>query len=106
MKFCPLCYNLLMVEQARTNIRLICSGCQYYYPLDRPIRSKVQVNTHKNLEIVEQNQDKKEMQITTQQCAKCDSNRAYVEQRQTRSADEASTLFFTCVSCGHKWAEN
>lgn len=95
---------MLMIEKTRDNNTLKCNGCQYYYPLDKPIRSKVEYTTKKNLEIVEQGQDKKEMPITEQTCGKCSFNKAYFEQRQTRSADEASTLFFTCVSCGHTWA--
>jgi hypothetical protein len=41
-----------MVEQARSSVRLMCGDCQYYYPLDRPIRNKVQITAHRNLEIV------------------------------------------------------
>ena len=32
MNFCPLCLNLLMVEQSAKAVRLICYGCKYYYP--------------------------------------------------------------------------
>lgn len=48
----------------------------------------------------------KELPIATTLCPKCNSTKAYYEERQTRSADEAATIFFTCVQCKHKWNEN
>ncbi|KAJ4517652.1 RNA polymerase III C11 subunit [Exophiala dermatitidis] len=36
---------------------------------------------------------------------KCDSNKAYFYQLQTRSADEPPTSFFKCVECGKQWRE-
>ncbi len=33
-------------------------------------------------------------------CGKCNYDKAYFREVQTRSADEAATLFFTCVKCG------
>ena len=36
-------------------------------------------------------------------CFKCKSDNVYSESRQTRSADEAMTIFYTCLNCGNKW---
>ena len=36
-------------------------------------------------------------------CPKCGSDDVHEDERQTRSADEASTKFFTCLACGNKW---
>lgn len=36
-------------------------------------------------------------------CRKCQSDNIYSESRQTRSADEAMTIFYTCLNCGNKW---
>ena len=36
-------------------------------------------------------------------CKKCGSDNIYSESRQTRSADEAMTIFYTCLNCGNKW---
>lgn len=38
-------------------------------------------------------------------CEKCGHGEAYYYLRQTRSADEATTRFLECTSCGHKWRE-
>ena len=36
-------------------------------------------------------------------CKTCGSDNIYSESRQTRSADEAMTIFYTCLNCGKKW---
>ena len=33
-------------------------------------------------------------------CSTCKNDRAYYTEVQTRSADEAATLFYTCTKCG------
>ena len=36
-------------------------------------------------------------------CKKCKSNRCTYYELQTRSADEPSTIFVTCLDCGKRW---
>jgi transcription elongation factor S-II len=36
-------------------------------------------------------------------CGQCKKKRVSYYQIQTRSADEAMTVFYRCVECGHKW---
>lgn len=36
-------------------------------------------------------------------CKKCGSTELRWEEKQTRSADEGSSVFWTCVSCKHRW---
>ena len=36
-------------------------------------------------------------------CGQCGSVDISWQQKQTRGADEAMTIFCTCVSCGHRW---
>ena len=38
-------------------------------------------------------------------CPECGNDKAYYEIKQTRSADEAPTRFFTCTACKHSWRE-
>lgn len=38
-------------------------------------------------------------------CPKCRHQGAYYLLKQTRSADEPETKFYTCESCGYRWRE-
>lgn len=40
---------------------------------------------------------------TTLKCRRCGSSEVAWEQKQTRSADEASTVFCTCNKCNNRW---
>tara|TARA_B100000945_G_C20362252_1_gene587769 strand:- start:772 stop:1251 length:480 start_codon:yes stop_codon:yes gene_type:complete len=40
---------------------------------------------------------------TTLKCRRCGSSEVSWEQKQTRSADEASTVFCTCQKCNNRW---
>jgi len=36
-------------------------------------------------------------------CGSCKSNHVTFVSKQTRSADEAATIFYTCSNCHKKW---
>lgn len=36
-------------------------------------------------------------------CTKCNSTELRWEEKQTRSADEGASVFWTCVTCKHRW---
>lgn len=42
----------------------------------------------------------------TEKCPACGYMEAYYEEKQMRSADEGSTILYTCVSCKHGWRVN
>jgi transcription elongation factor S-II len=39
-------------------------------------------------------------------CKKCKSKKCTYYELQTRSADEPSTIFITCIDCGKHWKQN
>lgn len=39
------------------------------------------------------------------ECPRCSERRCTHYELQTRSADEATTVFVSCVACGHRWTE-
>ena len=43
--------------------------------------------------------------FSLERCPKCEHNRAYFMQMQTRSADEPMTTFYKCCECGHRWKD-
>lgn len=49
---------------------------------------------------------KRFVQHTGIQCKKCKQETVVRLEKQTRSADEATTIEYTCSSCGHRWRVN
>ena len=53
--------------------------------------------------------DEKEFSLTASaltdkyKCRRCSSRKITFYERQTRSADEGTSSFFTCLSCGNQW---
>jgi DNA-directed RNA polymerase I subunit RPA12 len=41
-----------------------------------------------------------------QPCEKCGNPEVLYHEQQLRSADEGSTIFYTCPRCNHKWNTN
>lgn len=48
---------------------------------------------------------KRDTQIT-ETCDKCGGDEVRFYTQQLRSADEGSTVFYTCQTCGNKWNVN
>lgn len=58
----------------------------------------------KEIHMVEDKPDDS-LPIADTECPKCEHKKAYFFVKQTRSADESPTAFYTCVKCGHKWRD-
>ncbi len=39
-------------------------------------------------------------------CKRCNSDQINVISKQTRSSDEATSKFYTCLNCGNKWRQD
>lgn len=50
--------------------------------------------------------NQKEVGSEIYQCKKCKARNTRSTQAQTRSADEATTVFITCLNCGEKWTHS
>lgn len=57
------------------------------------------------MQTVDQNDAQMQTEIR-ETCEKCGGQEATYFEMQLRSADEGSTVFYTCKSCGHKWKTN
>ena len=51
------------------------------------------------------NQKIKRKTSSRYECHNCHKRKTHIEERQTRSFDEAATTFITCVNCGHQWTK-
>ena len=84
-----------------------CKQCKYIFPLDKkPLRTRYKFTQEKkNLDAILEKNEEQSMGQTDTNCPNCGHDVAYFFQMQTRSADEASTLFFKCKKCQHTWKE-
>ncbi|WP_407376911.1 transcription factor S [Methanobrevibacter sp.] len=102
MEFCPKCGAMLLPKDGV----LECS-CGYKENLsadnsDYTIE-KDNIKAEENVKILGEDIDLGPG--VTEICPKCGHDKATYELKQTRSADEAPTRFFTCKKCKHKWRE-
>ncbi|KAF7323954.1 DNA-directed RNA polymerase subunit [Mycena kentingensis (nom. inval.)] len=113
--FCPHCGTLLALPQdGETSVK--CEQCGHIEP----------GSSYENIEITTRSdpdafpsallqkrktQTKRHEQgdqgtLVKEKCPVCGALEAYSKERQLRSADEGSTIFYTCVSCKHGWRVN
>ena len=99
MEFCPDCGAMLLPNEGK----LKC-GCGYTKDLndDNQYEVSEKVESKETVKYVE---DLEPGEGVTEICPKCGHDKATYELKQTRSADEAPTRFFTCIKCKHKWRE-
>eukprot|EP00298_Acanthocystis_sp_HF-20_P027661 c5863_g1_i2.p1 GENE.c5863_g1_i2~~c5863_g1_i2.p1 ORF type:complete len:114 (+),score=42.17 c5863_g1_i2:22-342(+) len=102
--FCPLCCNLLLVDNV-SNLRFVCQTCPYTYLITKKIRHTTILERKQVDDVLGGADAWKNADKTTVSCPKCPNKEAYFQQIQIRSADEPMTTFYTCTSCGHQWRE-
>ena len=101
MEFCPECGAMMLPNDGV----LKCNSCGYSNELsdnDEYAVSK-KVEAKETVKVLGEDVDVRP--TTTETCPECGNDKAYYELKQTRSADEAPTRFFTCTECKHTWRE-
>lgn len=94
MYFCPACANLLQINTEESCNLLKCKTCPYQFPVREPLATRKTFG-QKQLDDVLGGKDQWEnVDQTDATCPKCEHNRAYYMQIQTRSADEPMTIFY------------
>ncbi|KAI0761157.1 DNA-directed RNA polymerase I kDa polypeptide [Trametes elegans] len=113
--FCPDCGTLLNLPQDG-QFQVECEQCAHVEP----------ASSYENIEIVTKShpdafpsalQQKRKTQTkvhaanedllkVTEKCPECGHMEAYSKEAQLRSADEGSTIFYTCVKCKFGWRVN
>jgi DNA-directed RNA polymerase III subunit RPC11 len=106
MHFCPLCGNLLLLEEDVNGMRFCCPACPYMHSLKRKYTSHAKIKK-KQLDDVLGGEDAwQNVDKTAARCPQCSFDQAYFMQIQIRSADEPSTTFYRCVRCSKQWNDN
>ncbi len=105
MKFCPKCGSLLIPVKKGERVITKCPKCSY--ETEKPVKtvSKVKRDKEKIVVIGKQAQKIRTMPTTKVECPRCGHGEAFYWIVQTRGADESSTQFFRCRSCGVTWRE-
>ena len=105
MEFCDKCGLVLVAQREGKKNVLMCRKCGYkmkdYKPME--ITERVEKSPLDQVIVIEKNEEALPKTKTT--CPKCNNKEAYWWIQQTRSADEAPTLFLRCAKCRHSWRE-
>ena len=106
MNFCEKCGSVLVAQKEKgEKVVLVCRKCGFklkdYKPLE--ISEDVEKDPLDDVIIIERNEEA--LPKTKTVCPKCGHKEAVWWIQQTRSSDEAPTLFLRCTSCRHSWRE-
>ncbi len=106
MNFCKKCGSLMIAKEVNKETVLIFRTCGHKllkykrHEIEEEIRKKPMES---DVVIIEKNEDT--LPKTKAECPKCENKEAFWWLQQTRSADEAPTLFLRCTKCRHSWRE-
>jgi len=103
--------NLLENSYLGNNNLIIRLKEKKFLPHELSFMSKEELFPEKWTSIIEKHNRKlkeayeiKQVSMTDSiKCGKCKNNKISYQELQTRSGDESMTIFFTCITCGHKW---
>ncbi|KIJ58727.1 hypothetical protein HYDPIDRAFT_117105 [Hydnomerulius pinastri MD-312] len=112
--FCPHCGTLLALPKDGEPT-VICEQCSHEEPASSYENIEIITRSHPDafpsaLRQKRKTQTKihegKVLPKVSEKCPACGHLEAYYEEKQMRSADEGSTILYTCVSCKHGWRIN
>ncbi|KAF2838882.1 DNA-directed RNA polymeras-like protein I subunit [Patellaria atrata CBS 101060] len=113
--FCTDCGNLLDGNTGDATKILICDVCG---TSNKDTSSKIVITRSKPSAFPSSLRTKRsEVQTLTEEdvqrdsiieypCERCGQKEVRFYTQQLRSADEGTTVFYTCTKCGHKWTQN
>lgn len=105
MDFCSKCGTVMVSKEEKNKIFLVCKKCGHkkkeYKPLE--ITETVTKKPLDDVIIIEKKEET--LPKTKAVCPKCGHVEAVWWLQQTRSADEAPTLFLRCTKCSYSWRE-
>ncbi|KAF9466861.1 DNA-directed RNA polymerase I kDa polypeptide, partial [Collybia nuda] len=113
--FCPTCGTLLSLPQDGETI-VTCEQCGHEEPASSYENIEITTRSHVDafpsaLRQKRKTQTKQHAQgdqgtLVSEKCPSCGNLQAYSKELQLRSADEGSTVFYSCTACKHGWRIN
>ena len=107
MKFCNKCGNLMITENKNGKLLYVCRVCGNTEKSTEATTLREKVKEKKEVVMVVDEEKEMEQYPLDKdvKCPECGKKGAYWFMRQTRAADEAPTIFYSCIHCKHKWRE-
>ncbi|XP_068603481.1 DNA-directed RNA polymerase I subunit RPA12 [Brachionichthys hirsutus] len=108
--FCPECGSVLPLPGLRDTV--CCPRCSFGIPVaefsGQEIRSSVVFNPAEQTARAPENEPDGALKgpVVDRRCSRCNQEGMVYHTRQTRSADEGQTVFFTCTRCRHQEKED
>ncbi|KAF4584539.1 DNA-directed RNA polymerase I core subunit rpa12 [Pleurotus pulmonarius] len=113
--FCPTCGTLL--DSPKDNEKqVICEQCAHEEPSTSYDSIEVITRSHPDAFPSALRQKRKTQTklheegdkgtLVAEKCPECGHMEAYSKDKQLRSADEGTTVFYTCAACNHGWRVN
>ncbi len=98
--FCPKCGSLMIPNKGK----YICNNCGYE-TLKKGQNERITAKSSDKEVIMVSEEINGEPLDSDAVCPKCSHTGAYYLLKQTRSADEPETKFYTCAECHYRWRE-
>ncbi|KAF9015903.1 DNA-directed RNA polymerase I kDa polypeptide [Hymenopellis radicata] len=113
--FCPTCGTLLDLPKDSEN-HVTCDQCAHEEPASSYENIEITTHSHpdafpsalrqKRKTQTKRHEGADQGTAVSEKCPACGHMLAYSKELQLRSADEGSTVFYTCASCKHGWRVN
>lgn len=109
MEFCDECGSIMLPSKIEGKImfRCKCGAVKIFnedkskaYKVTKTIEHSIREEVTNLGEVMEWKDKNLRSSIKNFRCSRCGYDKAHLETRQTRSADEGMTHFITCLKCG------
>jgi len=101
MMFCKKCGSIMMPKKESGKTIMKCS-CGHSNKAETT-EIKEEITDKKEIETIEK--DYEIHPLLEAECPKCEHDKAYFWEVQTRASDEPATKFFKCEKCKHIWRD-
>ncbi len=105
MDFCQKCSSVMIPQKKGNKVILVCKVCGAKKPYAKKSFKIAEHIPKEGLSVTVVEKEFLSLPKTSIPCPKCNHNEAYWWLQQTRSADEAPTLFFRCTKCNYSWRQ-
>ncbi|MHA1148425.1 MAG: RPA12/RPB9/RPC11 RNA polymerase family protein [Promethearchaeota archaeon] len=109
MEFCDVCGSMMLPSKVggKRVLKCKCGAVKPFseeksdaYKISTKIEHSIKEEVISTKELLQWKNENLQSSIKNFKCSRCGYDKAHLETRQTRSADEGMTHFITCLKCG------